>query len=98
MVLVVIEPVRLLARVAARRRMALVTAQAHEVAVLDLDLEPAVALAQDARRRFPHADEHRQSGLVMQPYCRAPPVHERELFRRARARDPRRLVDAARRA
>ena len=55
-VLVVIEAMRLLARVALRGGMALVAAQLDEVAIrfaAELNLQPAVALAQDAGRRLP---------------------------------------------
>jgi hypothetical protein len=60
-VLVVIEPLRLLARVATRRRVPLVAAHAHETAPVlaaELDLEAAVALAQDAGRGLPGAVRH----------------------------------------
>jgi hypothetical protein len=64
-VLVVIEPVRLLARVAARRRMALVAAHPHQVAGVELDLEAAVALAQDAGRSLPVAHAASVDNLVV---------------------------------
>src|SRR5262249_39015783 len=66
-VLVEVELVRLLAGVAARRGVALVAAQADEAAPVELHLEAAVALAQDAGGRLPaHANEGGQSGLFMQ--------------------------------
>ena len=58
-VLVVIEPRRLLARIAARGRVGVVAAYAHQtpaVFAAELHLDPAVALAQDAGGRFPVGD------------------------------------------
>src|SRR5690606_8045717 len=55
-VLVVVEPMRLLAGVAARGRMRLVAAEAHQratVVAAELHLDAAVALAQDAGGGFP---------------------------------------------
>ena len=54
-VLVVVEPQRLLARVALRRRVRLVTAGAFERSAVcaEADLDAAVALAEDARCRMP---------------------------------------------
>src|SRR6185436_15140332 len=52
-VLVVVEAMRLLACIAARRGMALVAADPDQVVALELDLEAAVALAEDARRALP---------------------------------------------
>ena len=48
-VLVVVEALRLLARVAVRARTGLVAAHAHDAAVGDLHLDPAVEAAEDAR-------------------------------------------------
>ncbi len=52
-VLVVIEPQRLVARVALRRRMLLVTADLGQRAALELHDDATVALAQDAGGRLP---------------------------------------------
>ena len=52
-VLVVVEPECLLARVAPRGRMRLVAAHAHDVSVVDTDLETAVDGAEDAGRGVP---------------------------------------------
>ena len=52
-VLVVIEPQRLVAGVALRRRMLLVAADLGERAALELHDDAAVALAQDAGGRLP---------------------------------------------
>ena len=52
MVLVVLEPRGLLAEVPLRVRMRLVAANAREAPTFDLDLQAAVARAQDARGAF----------------------------------------------
>src|SRR5689334_16885806 len=52
-VLVVVEPEGLVAGVSLRGRVRLVTADARQVAAIQLHLDAAVALAQDARRLLP---------------------------------------------
>ena len=52
-VLVVVEPLRLLTRVAARPGMGAVAADTGNVPVVELHLDPAVDAAQDARRLSP---------------------------------------------
>src|SRR6185369_9123581 len=55
-VLVEVEAMRLLACVASRRRVRVVAAKLHQAATIlasELNLDSAVALAQDAGRRFP---------------------------------------------
>src|SRR5207253_10155758 len=57
-VLVVVEPQRLLARVALRGRVLLVSPDADEAAVLDLHLDPAVDRTEDAGRLVPAVVTH----------------------------------------
>jgi hypothetical protein len=52
-VLIVVQPQRLLTRVAGRGRVVLVAPDPPERPAVQLDLDAAVALAQDARRRMP---------------------------------------------
>lgn len=75
-VLIVIEPVRLLARVALRRWMALVTAELHQMTTLELDLETTIAFAQDARGRFPLCHPVRVAHSRLRPTPPTPTRHE----------------------
>ncbi len=67
-VLVVVEPKGLVARVALRSGMLLVTADLDQPAVVDLHDDTAVALAQDAGRRLPLRAGHLTSGHLWSPF------------------------------
>ena len=62
-VLVMVQPQRLVAGVALRRRMRLVAADAGQLAILDLYDDAAIAFAQDARRGLPIGSGHRGAYL-----------------------------------
>ena len=105
-VLIAIQPVRLLAGVAARRRMRLVAAHLHQmppVLPAEHHLEAAVALAKDAGRPLPGAVTRHAISLDNLVFScnhifRAPSVHARKLLCRPRLGRDRRLVDAPDRA
>ena len=85
-VLVVIEPGLLLASVAVRARVPAIAADLHDVSILDLDLQPAVDVAQDAGRVLPFGRLRRRH--VLSPCCpreRWYPI-ERRIRTRRRAR------------
>ena len=76
-VLVVVEPQGLLARVAVRRRMGLVPADAREPAAVvtaEAHLDAAVALAEDAGRRMPGRLVHEVSSLEEPAGVKQPPL------------------------